>query len=123
MARLVSSVQNKSALGVESHDIKNLRQSFAYNINHIGKQFEKYVAKADHNSLSLNDFWHRYFGTKYKKSCPTTSPTNNIAPITTEIKMEDPIDIIDEVDESDSSDLESVLSDSDDFTVALEVDK
>lgn len=122
VTRLVSSVQDNND-SVESDAIKNLKKSFAYNINHIEKQFGKYIAKADHNGLSLDNFWHKYFGAKYANSCSTTSPTNNIAQITTEIKIEDPIDIIDEVDEDElySSDFESTSSD--DFNVDFEVEK
>lgn len=115
LTRLVFSAQESDS--IESDAIKSLRKSFAYNVNHIEKQFEKYISKADRNSLSLDDFWRRYFGSKYTSSYPTTSPTNDIAQIATEIKMEDPIDIIDEAEELDSSDLESIFSDDSELEV------
>lgn len=96
----------------ESDSLKYIRQAFTDHVKHIETQFEKYLAEADDNYLSLDDFWHEFFRTEYKNGCYTTNPGND-AQITTEIKSEEPIHIIDssysvdEVNGSDTSDLES----------------
>lgn len=67
--------------------------------------FENYVAQADENYLSLDDFWNDFFRTAYNHFCYTVA---DIAPNVTNIKMEDTVHIIDEVDETDASNLSIV---------------